>query len=52
MPPGISHPRQSWVQSRKQAQEKTSPEGLVFSWGELWGLNPRPPEPQPGALTN
>ena len=21
-------------------------------WGELWELNPRPPEPQPGALTN
>ena len=19
-------------------------------WGERWGLNPRPPEPQPGAL--
>ena len=25
---------------------------FVFYWGERWDLNPRPPGPQPGDLTN
>lgn len=24
----------------------------LLSWGERWGLNPRPPDPQTSALTN
>ncbi len=24
----------------------------LLNWGELWGSNPRPSEPQPDALTN
>ncbi len=47
-----THASRSQVRSHKHAHEKTSPEGLVFSWGELWGSNPRPSEPQPDALTN
>lgn len=25
---------------------------LITKWGGRWDLNPRPPGPQPGALTN
>ena len=31
--------------------KKTKSEDLVF-WGEIRDSNPRPPGPQPGALTN
>ncbi len=28
------------------------PNGYNVYWGERWGSNPRPPEPQSGALAN
>ena len=31
--------------------KKSKPE-LGFFWGEIWDSNPRPPGPQPGAITN
>ena len=32
--------------------EKPEPKTRGFHWGERWELNPRPPVPQTGALTN
>ena len=35
------------------AETKTAALAAVYNnWGERWGLNPRPPGPQPSALTN
>ena len=40
------------IQITKEGKNKKSkPNGLLFL-GEWWDLNPRPPGPQPGALTS
>ena len=38
----------------KSKPEVLENQGIVFKkkWGGRWDLNPRPPGPQPGALTN
>ncbi len=33
-------------------EQSSGQETREDGWGERWDLNPRPPGPQPGALTN
>ena len=38
--------------TQSKAKKKTALNKDGFFWGEIWDSNPRPPGPQPGALTN
>ena len=37
--------------SNNKKSSSITQEALI-KWGGIWGSNPRPPEPQSGALTN
>ena len=43
-----SSPRISPTKRKKPVSQKAN----GFLWGEIWDSNPRPPGPQPGAITN